>query len=224
MKKLVIAPIAATALNTTASAENCASNFSGFYAGVQAGVNYTKSELKNVDTKGTDSNNKTSIIGGLFTGYGMGIGQSMYVGGEVYGNLNRNKVLWLSPNGQAEITTQNNGNIGAKVRLGYVFSPQTMVFLGLGLDHGQWKVKLNYRGTVVRGVDSEYTKTISKVAFSPSIGTEIYMNKHVFVRGEYTYVAPVRGTLEAKTMGGKDFPIESTFNQHRFMLGLGYKF
>ncbi len=224
MKKLAIAAITAAVLNTTASAENCASNFSGFYAGVQAGVNYTKSELKNVDTKGTDSNNKTSFTGGLFTGYGMGIGQSMYVGGEVYGNLNSNKVLWLSPNGQAEIKTQNNGNIGAKVRLGYVFSPQTMIFLGLGLEHAQWKVKLNHLGRVARNAEKEYKKTISKVAFAPSIGTEMYVNKHIFVRGEYTYVAPVSGTLEAKAANGSNLGVKSTFNQHRFMLGLGYKF
>ncbi len=226
MKKLVIAAIAAAALNTTASAENCASNFSGFYAGLQAGLNWTKSELKNVNTGGSESHNKTSFTGGLFTGYGMGIGQSMYVGGEVYGNLNRDKVLWKDPSGEAEITTQNNGNIGAKVRLGYVFSPQTMIFLGLGLEHAQWKVKFNHLRAVGRGVDKEYKKTISKVAFTPSIGTEMYVNKHIFVRGEYTYVAPVNGTLKVKKGNGphSNLDIKSTFSQHRFMLGLGYKF
>jgi opacity protein-like surface antigen len=221
MKNFIIAAVAATALNSV-YAENCASNFSGFYSGIQTGVTYTRSELKNADTGGKDENKRTLFTGGLFTGYGMGIGQCTYVGGEVYGNLARNNTLWVAPN--VNIKTQNSGNIGAKIRFGYVLSPKAMIFLGLGIEYSRWKVELNHLGAVNRGVEKEYKKTISKVAFSPSIGSEIYVDKHIFVRGEYAYIAPVSGELEAKKANGERVAIKSTFNQHRFVLGLGYKF
>ena len=223
MKKFVIAVVAAAALNTV-SAESYASNFSGFYAGLQAGINSAHSKIRNVDSEATkESHGAQSFIGGLFTGYGMGVGQCMYVGGEIYGNLGENNFTYFDSN-TAKITTKNNGNFGVKVRLGYAASPQAMIFLGLGLEYAQWKLKLENVGRLARGVETEYKSTISKVAFSPSVGTEVYMNKHLFVRGEYTYVASVVGKLEGKTWDGSNITIKSNTNQHRFALGLGWKF
>ena len=229
MKKFVIAVVAAAALNTV-SAESCASNFSGFYAGLQAGINYAHGKSTKqgpaIKDKLTDEEGTNSFIGGLFTGYGMGIGQCMYVGGEIYGNLGANNLNLTHLDSDVEkLSAKNNGNFGVKVRLGYVASPQAMIFLGLGLEHSQWKVKYEHiDGILARGVEREYKRTISRVAFSPSVGADVFMTKNFFVRGEFTYVAPVGGKGEGKARDGSPVQFKSYVNQRRFTLGLGYKF
>jgi opacity protein-like surface antigen len=51
------------------------------------------------------------------------------------------------------------------------------------------------------------------------VGTDLFMTKNLFVRAEYTYVAPVNVDL-----GTKPNSVDHKINLHRFTLGLGYKF
>lgn len=249
MKKFVIAAVAATALNTTANAESCASNFSGFYAGLQAGMNATVGNVKmdgyasapsqpqaNTSEKNTFGNK--SFIGGLFAGYGMGIGPCAYVGGEVYGNFGNinNKVFDSSDYVDVEktfkVTQKNNMNFGAKIRLGYTVSPQAMIFLGLGLEYARWQVKcenITPTATQAQTVDRTTKKNKTTIAFAPSIGMEMFMTKKIFVRGEYTYVMGTNQKLNPQqTTANLPSTVTSTVkvntDQHRFALGLGYKF
>jgi outer membrane autotransporter protein len=217
MKKLVIAAIAAAALNTTASAENCASNFSGFYAGVQAGMNSAHSTYKTNNNTNPDkaSHGAQSFLGGLFAGYGMGIGNCAYVGGEAYVNFHDTNVKYQSDN-TTKWTAKNNVNCGAKVRLGYTVSPQAMIFLGLGAEYAKWELKYD-RNT--RLSKSSMSTTKDTLAFTPSVGTDLFMTKNLFVRAEYTYVAPVNVDL-----GTKPNSTNHKINLHRAVLGLGYKF
>lgn len=228
MKKFVIAAVAAAALNTV-SAQSCASSFSGFYAGLQAGMNATVADNKG---EGTERNlagagvafsvkytaSAQSFIGGLFAGYGMGVGSCGYVGGELYVNFTNIRVNLINYNA-AKNSANNNYNYGAKVRLGYTVSQQAMIYLGLGIEQSRWQYK---------GFDTADTLKKNKMstAFAPSVGMEMFMTKNIFVRGEYTYVTAPKAKFE-----GNDQPFSTangTFkinaSQHRFTLGLGYKF
>jgi opacity protein-like surface antigen len=243
MKKFVIAAVAAAALNTV-SAQSCASSFSGFYAGLQAGMNATVSSSAKLDTtvagnphsvKG--SRGSQSFIGGLFLGYGMGVGSCAYVGAELYGNFTNDKTT-LFDNSDANAASKlfttsakNNGNFGAKIRLGYTVSQQAMIFLGLGLEYAQWQLKAeNILDGAQAGVERVTKKNKRSVAFAPSVGMEMFMTKNLFVRGEYTYVATGSQKIEAQfrtapgAAGLQTATFKSNVNQHRFALGLGYKF
>ena len=228
MKKFAMAAVAALSLST-ASAESCASSFSGFYAGLQAGMNSVtgtttvESAVAANNRKG--GNSAKSFLGGLFAGYGMGVGSCAYVGGELYTNFANNNVSILSTNDKKE-TFKNTYNMGLKVRLGYTVSQQAMIFLGLGMEKSKWQAKEVAQRAGYRGGQT-FKKNKSNFAFAPSVGMDMFVNKNLFIRGEFTYVmAP-----KMKINGANDTPLVGTnttakiaATQQRFTLGLGYKF
>lgn len=219
MKKFVIAAVAAAALNTV-SAQSCASSFSGFYAGLQAGMNATVADIKVDDRAGSGKRTASaqSFIGGLFAGYGMGIGSCAYVGGELYVNFTNISVN-LESNDAGKNSANNNYNYGAKVRLGYTVSQQAMIYLGLGIEQSRWQFK------EVAGADTTKKNKMS-TAFAPSVGMEMFMTKNIFVRGEYTYVTAPKAKFEGndQPFAAANRTVKINASQHRFALGLGYKF
>lgn len=236
MKKFAMA-VATASLLGGAYAESCASSVSGFYAGVQAGINSTNgtSSLTYTDTNAahntatTNTLGKKSFLGGIFAGYGMGVGSCAYVGGEFYvnfGNSNLNLINATTSAGTATLKASNKTAFGAKVRLGYTVSQQAMIFLGLGLEYSKWKVS----GTVPTSAAATtlaVSKSKSGVKFAPSVGMDMFLNKNLFVRGEYTYVlsSKVKQTVKT-TVGANTYTaaVKASPSQQRFALGLGYKF
>lgn len=226
MKKFAMAAVAALSLST-ASAESCASSFSGFYAGVQAGVNSVTGNLTLTTAAGDTktSQGAKSFLGGLFAGYGMGVGSCAYVGGELYTNFANNNVSLLS-NDDTKQTFKNTYNMGLKVRLGYTVSQQAMIFLGLGMEKSKWQAKevaqiVGYRG------GQTFKKNKSNFAFAPSVGMDMFVNKNLFIRGEFTYVLAPKMKISGDTstilvVANQTAKIATT--QQRFTLGLGYKF
>lgn len=222
MKKFAMAAVAALSLST-ASAESCASSFSGFYAGVQAGMNSVTGNLTAEDTK--TSQGAKSFLGGLFAGYGMGVGSCAYVGGELYTNFANNNVSIVS-NNDSKDTFKNTYNMGLKVRLGYTVSQQAMIFLGLGMEKSKWQAKEVAQRAGYRGGQT-FKKNKSNFAFAPSVGMDMFVNKNLFIRGEFTYVlAPkmkISGDTSAPLVGANQ-TAKIAMTQQRFTLGLGYKF
>lgn len=230
MKKFTMAVATASLLSATAFADSCASSFSGFYAGAQAGVNSVSSK-QSVDSaaaanvRKNDAGSK-AFIGGLFAGYGMGVGSCAYVGGELYLNFGNNTLKILETN-NVNSTLKGTYNFGAKVRLGYTVSQQSMIFLGLGMERAKWQVKETLNAGVAPRAAGTYKKNKASFAFAPSVGMDMFINKNLFLRGEFTYVlAPsmkVAGGTDTPVVGGNDtFKVKAT--QQRFTLGLGYKF
>ncbi len=240
-----MAALAALSLGTV-SAESCASSFSGFYAGVQAGMNSTTGTLDmssylNRTGTATPANSKfnagkKSFLGGIFAGYGMGVGSCAYVGAEVYGNFgNAASTLYDSTDTEAgaknfKVTMKRGYNLGAKVRLGYTVSQQAMIFVGLGLEYAKSTLQSeNIQTTVAQtNVDKIVKKSKGKISFAPSIGMDMFLNKNLFLRGEYTYVMGMKQKLEAKQVGttiaSQTATMKLNTTQQRFALGLGYKF
>ena len=229
MKKFAMAAVAALSLST-ASAESCASSFSGFYAGAQLGMN-SVTGTTTVDAAAAAYNRKggnsaKSFLGGLFAGYGMGVGSCAYVGGELYTNFANNSMNILTTNNTKD-TFKNTYNMGLKVRLGYTVSQQAMIFLGLGMEKSKWQAKTVLDAVAGGRAAGTYKKNKSNFAFAPSVGMDMFVNKNLFIRGEFTYVlAP-----KMKITGANDTPLVGTGDtakiaatQQRFTLGLGYKF
>lgn len=225
MKKLVMAVATVAALSSAASA-SCSSSFSGFYAGAQAGLASTTAvstdKVTNAAAGTTLSNKKTfggkSFVGGLFAGYGMGVGSCAYVGGELYANVDTlNAYTNKDAAGVAAAKFRSKYNAGAKVRLGYTVSQQAMVFVGLGMEYSKASIKFRPATAVAT------TKTNSKknFVFAPSVGMDMFLNKNLFLRGEYTYAI---GNKVSSKLDNGTVLTTSKADQQRFMLGLGYKF
>lgn len=227
----------------TAFADSCANSFSGFYAGLQAGVNSTSGTLKvtgfnnNAATSATTrptTIGKKSFLGGIFAGYGMGVGSCAYVGAELYGNFgNSNAKLVDATEEDADsryfnVSMKRGYNLGAKVRLGYTVSPQAMVFLGLGLEYSKVELKSEniQNATPQTGVETTVKKNKRNINFAPSIGMDMFLNKNVFLRGEFTYVVGIKNKIEPKqaSVVNGTATIKANMTQQRFALGLGYKF
>ena len=228
MKKFAMAAVAALSLST-ASAESCASSFSGFYAGAQLGMNSVTGNSTVTDAAGDTktSQGAKSFLGGLFAGYGMGVGSCAYVGGELYTNFANNNVNFATAANGNKQTFKNTYNMGLKVRLGYTVSQQAMIFLGLGMEKSKWQAKTVLDAAAGGRAAGTYKKNKSNFAFAPSVGMDMFVNKNLFIRGEFTYVlAP-----KMKITGANDTPIvvqnqtaKIAATQQRFTLGLGYKF
>jgi len=242
MKKFAMAAVAALSLST-ASAESCASSFSGFYAGAQLGVNSTTGTLatENLKTAAGGAGNdyktttgKKSFLGGIFAGYGMGVGSCAYVGAEFYGNFGSagNTLVDTSDRAAANkfftVKAKNTVAFGAKVRLGYTVSQQAMVFVGLGLEYAKWALTAQNDSPAGNQTAERTTKgKTGKVHFAPSVGMDMFLSKNLFVRGEYTYVLAAKGKVSPQ-QGLVAAPTTATMkvnlSQQRFALGLGYKF
>lgn len=240
-----MAVVAAASLGT-AFADSCANSFSGFYAGLQAGMNSTAGtysidnyQSRNAATAGQLSSTngtlgKRSFLGGIFTGYGMGVGSCAYAGAEVYANFgNSSATIYDTSNLFAndknlKLSVKRDYNLGAKLRLGYTVSPQAMIFLGLGLEYAKMQLQSDnvQTATAQIGVTTTVKKNSRKISFAPSIGMDMFVNKNIFLRGEYTYVLGTSQKLEATQVGviRTNATVKANMTQQRFALGLGYKF
>lgn len=223
MKKIIMTALMAAVLNT-ANAENCASNFTGFYSGVQVGANSGKVKLTIDNNNGTEadkaSKTKTAFLGGLFAGYGAGIGSCWYIGGELYLNLASLKVNLADKLGyeNVSVTYKSNYNYGAKLRVGYTFTPQVLVFLGLGAELASTKLTYSENG---RDNDS-YSKSKKLLSFAPSIGADFLVSKNIFVRAEASYLIGKQQKFNLSDDQTAD--IKAKTKQARFVVGVGYKF
>lgn len=221
MKKFAMAAVAALSLST-ASAESCASSFSGFYAGAQVGMNSVTGNLTMTSAAGDVKMGEgtKSFLGGLFAGYGMGVGSCAYVGGELYTNFANNNMNISTLANRDKESLKNTYNMGLKVRLGYTVSQQAMIFLGLGMEKSKWQAKQ---------VKAAATKKRNKsnFAFAPSVGMDMFVNKNLFIRGEFTYVLAPKMKISGDTsapLAGANETAKIAATQQRFTLGLGYKF
>lgn len=245
MKKYAIALATAALLSSAAQAATCASSFSGFYAGLQAGAANTSGQVKTTATSNEANVKKAlngnkynvggkSFVGGLFAGYGMGVGSCAYVGGELYAIHDSLKQRVISPaDGASHYFSGKVAHkfaFGAKVRLGYTVSQQAMIFLGLGGEYGKTENSLTNIDTDAAntGKGIKTSKKKNNFSFAPSVGMEMFLNKNLFVRGEYTYVIGLKATAKDAVLhtaaSKSQASAAAKLTQQRFMLGLGYKF
>jgi opacity protein-like surface antigen len=144
----------------------------------------------------------------------------------LYTNFANNNVSIFSDNDTKQ-TFKNTYNMGLKVRLGYTVSQQAMIFLGLGMEKSKWQAKDVAQRAAHRGGQT-FKKNKSNFAFAPSVGMDMFVNKNLFIRGEFTYVLAPKMTITGDTAStpfvGTGTTAKIAATQQRFTLGLGYKF
>jgi opacity protein-like surface antigen len=259
MKKITLALLAAIASAGVASANTSpavtGTSSTGFYAGLNLGFANTNVKYSYLTSGGTATgvnlNNFTSDTGklsylfGAFGGYGLQLNQGAYVGFELYGGFDSTK---FNPNndsasgasqGTWKVTVKRTNYYGIKPRVGYFLTPNTLAYLGFGVESGKWQAvvdpNLNATGTGSVGTVSNYPASAkqfkgskSGVSFAPAIGLETYVTKNLFVRAEYSYLFGPKITVNQDITGynlaGNSVAHTFRISQQAFKIGFGYKF
>lgn len=221
MKKILLASIAAAALVSGAEA----SSFNGFYAGVSVGLSQSKSKIglktaistgANGISAGSLSAGTSAFSGTLFAGYGQTLANNIYLGGEIFGSLSAGSVTIVSV-GTTSLTAKVAPSFGAAARLGYTVTPQSLVFLSLGVASEGVKASGSIAGTAA-------SITKRKVAFVPGIGFEMLLADNLALRGDMTY--SFAGKLDVSAIGGTTTAGDKSYEPRTLgvKLGLAYRF
>jgi len=171
LKQLVLGMAIATAASASFAAEtnDC---FSGLYVG--AGVKYANSVDK-LKTGVMDLlAENPGFAGNLFLGYGRVLNSQVYLGGEAYGDLGYRRQFIGTTN--SDLTIKTKYQLGLMAKVGYVVTPQTLVYVGLGAENAKFNL-----GT------EEASKNYNKWAFAPSVGMDLALNSNLQVGARYTY-------------------------------------
>jgi opacity protein-like surface antigen len=192
----------------------------------------------------------------VFAGYGMTFAQGAYAGFELSGGLDTTKFDAYNDNattltGFPKVTLKRTNFYGLAGRLGYMVTPSTLAYVKLGIEAGKWKADVTpnqiadsiggtgssgvYKGTDAAQVAAmKKTQSASKnsLSFVPGVGFEMFLNKNLFLRAEYTYLFGPKVTVnqdasyykDTSYINGEKLRHELKVTQHAFKLGIGYKF
>jgi hypothetical protein len=257
MKKITSALLAAIACVSAASAATTGTTATGFYAGLNAGAantnvkatftnaNSTSGGLTSINTVNTKYDaGKMAYLFGAFGGYGLQLGQSAYVGFELYGGFDSTKVSPFDDSASGGIngglwktTVKRTNFYGLKPRVGLMVTPSTLAYIGLGIEGGKWKVQyapnLNQRNSAatstIAGTASANSVNASKggLAFAPTVGFDMFVSKNLFVRAEYSYLFGPKVTFNTDISAFGDVTgnvgkLTFLSTQHAFKVGVGY--
>jgi len=211
MKKLTSILLVAAAA-TAVHAEGTSAT--GFYAGANVGIantqaKYTANSVNPAATGSTSTQNfkaetgKMGALFGVFAGYGMTFAQGAYAGFELSGGLDTTKFdayndSATTKNGFPKVTLKRTNFYGLAGRLGYMVTPSTLAYVKLGIEAGKWKadvtpnqnIENTYYADLTKVDATKKTQSASKnsLSFVPGVGFEMFLNKNLFLRAEYTYL------------------------------------
>jgi len=206
MKKLALA-LVASAFAVTGASANIGT---GFYLGAGVGYGATTGkltgQLAGVAVPGsTDFGGNAANIG-VFGGYGWVTG-CLYFGGEIGYTFENTKVS--DTTGGISTQLKRNGYFNAALRGGYLFTPNTMLYVRLGGNWGKWNLK-----------SQNVSGSKNRLSFAPGLGLETAFHKNVYLRVEYVhdFGPSVRAT------SGNTFVNVGTLRNQSAKIGLAYKF
>ena len=217
MKKLALALVASA---VTLSAAN-ANISTGFYLGATAGYGATTGKIT-TNNEGVATNGSQDIGGnaaniGIIGGYGWVTG-CMYYGGEIGYSFENTKIrdnLGNAANvGATEL--KRNGYFNAALRGGYLFTPNTMFYVRLGVNWGKWTLNVPATATVT------LTGSKNRMSFTPGVGLETAIHKNVYLRVEYNY--EFGSSVRAKVNNVNGFVNAGSIRSQSAKIGLAYKF
>jgi opacity protein-like surface antigen len=226
MKKIALA-LVATSTIISATHANIGT---GFYLGAHLGYGSTTARyVPSITTapavvKGSADVGNTAANIGIHGGYGWVTG-CLYLGGEIaytfentkISNTQLENVAALGTGAQARL--KRSGYFNLAVRGGYLFTPNTMMYIRLGGNWGKW----THDDSLFFGNNNPGRGTKNRLSFAPGVGLETAIHKNVYLRGEYVYEF---GPSITATNANQP-TISSKFNNIRsqsFKLGLSYKF
>jgi opacity protein-like surface antigen len=235
MQKLALALITSTAVMASATYANIAT---GYYVGVHGGYGATTAKTTGILATTTDGfppgtsvPGSTDIGGsapnlGLMGGYGWVTG-CMYYGGELAYTFEPVKINDTdgqnAPNGGIfdKAVLKRSGYFHAGLRGGYLFTPNTMFYIRLGVNFSKW----NLNDSLNNGFSTIFPASGSKnrLTVTPGLGLETAIHQHVYLRVEYMYeFGPSVSARNSNTPLGST--TMSNIRSQSGKVGLSYKF
>lgn len=222
MKKILVSLAVGSALAAVpAMAQNAGSGepFKGFHVEGLAGYDVTKAG-SSVDDD-ADADNDQSIDGAVF---GVGAGYDFKMGNLVVGP--EAEVTWSTAKtefddgdfegfGVGNVKTNRDLYLGGRV--GYAFTPRTMVYAKGGYTNAKFDVR-NGDGTV------ELNDDIDADGWRVGAGVEQAVSSNVFAKLEYRYSNYEKGELDytGDVPDGQRFDLD--LDRHQVVAGVGVRF
>lgn len=220
MKKFLIVLAAGGAVSAfPAFAQDAATAFTGPY--VQAGIGYDKARSGS-DVDIDHARDTKQSIDGLYYGAGLGydaaIGERLRVGAEA--ELADSTSKWRA-RGEPNAFNLGRVNAGRDIyvggRLGYVMSPQTMLYVKGGYTNARFNTQATDGTTSLKdGIDAD--------GYRIGGGVEYAVDSNVFTRLEYRYSGYKRGELDfgGNTPDSSRFDIDT--DRHQVVASVGMRF
>jgi opacity protein-like surface antigen len=221
MKKLALVLVASTvSLGSTQ-----ANITTGFYLGGAVGSGATTANATGqniVAVPGSTNVGTTAFNFGIMGGYGWVFG-CMYYGGELgyaYENTKVNDTT-TQRGGFDSSQLKRTGYFNAALRGGYLFTPNTMLYIRLGINWGKWSLRDSLNNGFSMAQPGSGSK--NRPSFVPGFGIETAVHRHVYLRVEYVYefgpgVRATNGALPNR------FTNMGTLRTQSGKLGVSYKF
>jgi opacity protein-like surface antigen len=198
MKKLALALVASTTVALSAAQANIST---GYYLGAHLGYGATTAKTSGIlatpnpltgapagtSVPGSTEVGNTAPNIGIMAGYGWVTG-CMYYGGEIAYTFENIKIT--DTEGQDGVTYfssvfKRNGYFNAALRGGYLFTPNTMFYIRLGVNFSKWSINDTLNNGFSINVPGSGTK--NRLTFTPGLGLETAIHQHVYLRVEYVF-------------------------------------
>lgn len=222
MKKLALGLAASVAVFGVTEA----SIGTGVYLGAAAG--YGSTTAKSTYQNSTGGLPGSLDIGGnagnlgIFAGYGW-VQSCLYFGGELGYYFENTKIRDTVNTGGnlGSFELKRNGHFNAALRGGYLFTPNTMLYIRLGVNWGKWTLRDSLNSGFNNSLVGNGSK--SRMSFVPGFGLETAIHKNVYLRVEYNYEfgPSVRATNSSTS---NVFTNVGTIRSQTGRIGLAYKF
>jgi opacity protein-like surface antigen len=195
--------------------------FSGAYVGINGTYQSTndKYTINNVTVPDMAGKQNIDIYaghdgwgGGLFAGYGRLMDRT-YLGAEIYGNATVGKQKLVSIEDDAYVAMKSPYSYGVVAKVGYLVSPQALVYVGLGAENSRFKLL-----QTTEAGDQDLLDT-HKWGFVPKVGMKLAVNCNWQIGAEMSY-ASYRSIDIAKLSEFSDEAGGATISPRRATFGL----
>jgi len=221
------------------------SSFSGPYVGVGFKTGFLKtagSASKTTAAGGTDpytvgsstaeiiNQSKTAFSGDLLAGMGWDM-DDFFVGAEMFGsfgNANQSQVFNTivnngDPTDNVEATFSVGSRFGATARVGYVFTPSILGYIGVGVQIA--RLKTTWSDAYVDDIKTTTgSKNKTAFMFAPTVGIEGALMQNVSARLEYTFLKYPTQTVVATVSADEYSTLTVKPKEHQVRLALIYRF
>jgi len=220
------------------------SSFSGPYVGVGFKTGYLKtsaSAAKVASSGGTSvaytigsggpsisNQSKTAFAGDLLAGMGWDM-DDFFVGAEMFGSFGNANVSQVFNTTSRDLNLAGTFSVGSRfgvtARVGYVFTPSILGYLGLGAQVA--RVKTTWSDAVVSTDNTApAVGNTNKTAFifAPTVGVEGALMQNVSARLEYTFLKYPTQTPVANASAYPQSSLTIKPKEHQVRLALVYRF
>jgi opacity protein-like surface antigen len=178
------------------------------------GASQIEEDVSVPHTLDADDLGDVNAAGEIFVGYGLTDNinsdhNNFYLGVELFGkyvptDMNVDGGTSLIPTTDEEISQitgtssmsaslENNFSVGGALRIGYLFTPKTMIYVMAGVEAASFDYKVssgvNYSVFGSDSISDSFSDKVSqtKFGFMPGVGIETMLSDHFSLRAQYVY-------------------------------------